>query len=361
MKIVVNAKELTDIIKDITKGVEQVQSLTFEASKGLVVTAQNAGKVIALRVKDAKISEKGLFTVKPEVLVGLLKNRKELEMELKDACVAFKAPSSKSYSGNFVTLPDEKISMETEATNLNFTDEFIATLNTIVPAVSINDVHLGKMNPLPVFIKLSSKGAEFSCANDSHMAYARMSATKFKSDALMCLPAGTIPMMNSIAKNQAYKLSVTESSIFASNESFRYRVPLEQFDQAISLDDAKGLIKQLKGEKSSGCITVKTAELAKTLDNLMSVYEENVPVEFLIKEDSLRIRTKTNSGSVSDTLKGKDSKDMKIPVNVHPQVLGDILLRAKSPTITIMVVPNKCLMIETKVDGVEYIYSCILL
>lgn len=361
MKIVVNAKELTDVIKDITKAVEQVQSLTFEAGKVLVVTAQNAGKVIAIKVKDAKILEKGAFTVKPEVLIGLLKNRKELEMELRDGSVSFKAPASKTYSGNFVTLPDEKVSLDTEATNLNFTDEFVAVLNTIVPAVSINDVHLGKMNPLPVFVKLSGKGAEFSCANDSHMAYGRTTAAKFKADALMCLPAGTIPMVNSIAKNAAYKLAVTESSVFASNDNFRYRIPLEQFDQAISLDDAKGLIKQMRGEKSSGCITVKAAELAKTLDNLMSVYEENVPVEFLVKEGALRIRTKTNSGSVSDSLKGKDAKDMKNAVHVHPQVLGDVLNRIKASSVTIYVVPDKCLMMETNVDGVEYLYSCILL
>lgn len=362
MKIVTNAKELTDTIKDITRGVEQVQSLTLEATKGgLIVMAQNAGKIIALRIKDSKVEEKGAFTVKPEILLGLLKNRKELEMELKDNTVSFKVPSSKSYTGNFVTLPVDKIVMETEAANVNFSDEFVALLNLVVPAVSINDVHLGKMNPLPVFIKLSSKGAEFSCSNDSHLAYARSTSQKFKAEALMCLPAGTIPMVNSIAKNAAYKLAVTESSIFASNDTFRYRIPLEQFDQAISLDDAKGLIKQLKGEKSSGCITVKTPELAKTLDNLMSVYEENVPVEFLIKEGSLRVRTKTNYGSVSDTLKGKDSKDMKVAVNVHPQVLGDILLRIRGAAVTINVVPDKCLLLEATVDGIEYTYSCILL
>lgn len=361
MKVTVSAKELTDAIKDIQKGIDQVQALTLSASKGLTITAQNAGRVLAVRVKDAQVEEKGSFTVKPEILTGILKNRKDITLELKGNDVSFKAPSSKAYSGNFVTLPAEKVSVESESTDLDFSEDFVASLNTIVAAVSINDVHLGKQNPLPIFVKLSEKGAEFSCCNDSHIAYARTKKGKFKKDSLMCLPAGTIPLINALARNGTYKMAVTQASVFAANDAFRYRVPLEQFDQAISLDDAKGLLKQLKGEKVAGSIKVRVGDLSKTMDNLMSVYEENVPVEFLIKEGALRARTKTNYGSVADGIKGKDAKDMKSSVNVHPQVLNDILTRIKAEVVSVTVIGEKCLLIEANTDDVEYTYSCILL
>lgn len=361
MKVTLNAKELSDLIKDAQKAVDQIQFLTVEANKGVVVTTQSTGKVIALRLSEAKVESPGVFTVKPEILTGILKNRKEIILELKDNSVSFKAPSSKGYAGSFVTLPVEKVAVETEQSTIDFSEEFVAALNTVVSAISLNDVHLGKTNPLPIFIRLSDKGTEFSCCDGSHFSYARTKAGKSKKDILMCLPAGTIPLVNALAKNGPYKLAVTDSSVFAANSVFRYRIPLEQFDQAITLDDAKSMLKQLRDVKVSGTILVRVADLKNTMENLMSVYEENVPVEFLVKDGALKARTKTDHGTVSDTLKGREAKDMKAPASVHPVVINDILNRLKGETVRLTVHSDKCLMLETSVENVDYVYSCILL
>lgn len=361
MKVTANAKDLQDVIKDIARAVEQAPALTLEAGKCLVVSAQNAGKSIAIKVKNSSVESKGSFSVKPEILTGILKNRKDINLELVDNEVSFKAPSAKGYAGKFTTLPTEKVDIESESTTLSFDDDFITALNSIISATSINDVHLGKMNPLPLFLKISSKGLEVSCCNDSHLAYARVPTSKFKSDALLCVPAGSIPLINSIAKNSSYKLAATESSLFALNDTFKYRIPLEQFDQAISIDDAKTLLKQLKSAKVAGTITVKADSLVKSIDNLLSVYEENAPVEFLIKKEALRLRTKTSYGEVSDQLKGNDCKDTSDIISIHPYILNDILSRIKAASVRLSVIKGKCLLLETKSDSIEYTYSCILL
>ena len=101
--------------------------------------------------------------------------------------------------------------------------------------------------------------------------------------------------------------------------------------------------------------------LKETMENLMSVYEENVPVEFLVKDGALKARTKTDHGTVSDTLKGREAKDMKAPASVHPVVINDILNRLKGETVRLTVHSDKCLMLETSVENVDYVYSCILL
>ena len=126
MKLTIDTKILIDTIKAMERALGTMEFVSLVASdKELILLAQNEGKSVSCSITQVSISAKGECTLPAPVFVGILKNRKEISLDLSKDKLYFKAGSSKDYAGHILVVPFQKIKLESGKVSIEFKDKDI--------------------------------------------------------------------------------------------------------------------------------------------------------------------------------------------------------------------------------------------
>lgn len=340
---------LASAINDVLKAVDKPELIYLNLSDKLYITGTNSGKSVEV-CTDVTISKKGKIGVNASILQGILKARKEISLELvDDSKMKFGSPSSKSYSGDFVTVPFEEIEVELkegEGKSVSFTSEQLTLLNSTVSDVQLQQAYF--TDTLPIQITLGAKGTEIMSVDQFHLAYVSDKTTTSKKESTIRLPPNTFALISSTAKNQSYKLVMGDAVVYAYNKQFKYRLPLEQAESEVGEIDIKGAIKAFMADKQT-VVEVDKEELTNILDNAMSLYEQGVPIEIKVIKGKLQFKTKTNYGQVVDALKASVEKDSGKTYKCELSILLEIVGKQKGKTLKVHF-NDKCVFFSHKND-----------
>lgn len=357
MKFVVDSKELEAVIKNMTKALGIFDTINVSAdAKRLYLTAQASAKAASC-VVPATVEKPGQFAIQTSTLLGVTKGRNKVAMSLEKDVLKFKAESSKNYAGELVTLPFSELVVETEKASLELKEDSLAQLNDLISLVSITDVNLGNANLLPICIKIGSKGTEISCASRHHMVLAVDKQLKLDKDAEFVLAPDVIPSLTALAKNTSYKLSITDASVFATNAHFKARLALQQQDRFVTLAQVKAVAKAMQDNKADTKIEASSNAISETLDNILSIYEDNAVIDVTCDGKKLKLACKTKYGSVSDAIDGECKGSAK-GYSLHPKIVQDLMTKCKNTTLTLSLVGSKAMTLAFEKNTAKVFMSC---
>ncbi len=362
MKAKINTSSVVTAIKEVQKVTNNAENLSFEFKKeGLSISSSASGRSIKLNVEGCEVEKIGKFTVKATVILGIMKNRKELELLMKNEnSVSFKSIGGKSsYTGEIILVPYEEVIIEPQDTNLiKLNSSSLGAVESLLNKVGIVSIYQTEV--IPLHISMSSTGMEASCYDNFHLAYSSDSELKAKPQSFS-LPPDTLAVINSQAKAKGYSMSIGESVIYAYNKDFELKLPLEQSDTQSGISMAEKFMKSVKEVKPNNVISAGLEHVSTILENVVSVHEAGVPLVITLKGDILSFKLESAYGKVVDSLKvtvkaGKDAE-----YKCDPDTVADLLSKLKSKEVLLKFIKNRCLFIETK-DEMKYsFYSCGLL
>ncbi len=363
MKAKITTSSIVTAIKEVQKVTNNAENLSFEFKKeGLSISSSASGRSIKLNVDGCEVEKPGKFTVKATVILGIMKNRKELELLMKnDNSVSFKSVGGKSsYTGEIILVPYEEVTIEPQDTNLvKLNSSSLGAVESLLGKVGIVSIYQTEV--IPLHISMSSNGMEASCYDNFHLAYSSDSELKAKQSQSFSLPPDTLSVINSQAKSKGYAMSIGESVIYAYNKDFELKLPLEQSDTQSGISMAEKFMKSVKEVKPNNVISADLSNVTTILDNVVSVHEAGVPLVITLKGDTLSFKLESAYGKVVDSLKvtvkaGKDAE-----YKCDPDTVADLLSKLKGKEVVLKFIKNRCLFIETK-DEMKYsFYSCGLL
>ncbi len=356
MKVKVTTESFINALKDVQKVAPSETINITASSKALTLSSSSTGASICVIVSGAKVESKGYCAVPVATLEGVLKKRKDVVFELHKDELQFKAGSATSYAGKLTTVPYQEIKIEKEESILKLDEETLSKLSEIISNVALNSVNLKKQDILPICVRLSDEGIEASCASRNHMAYAHFHKKTFKKTNEFCVEPSILPLIESVSRKSAYKLAVTDNSVFAESDTFQIRFVTQQLDRFVKLQTVKDFLKNRP--KAEATIKAKSEDVVASFQNMLSLYEQNSFIEVTCKDNTLKVATKTKFGAASENLKGEAKGGFKKPYGVHPKVFDDLLVKCKANTIKIGFHDGTSISIDQSKSDVDYSYSC---
>lgn len=356
MKVKVTTEHFINALKDVQK-VAPSETINITADKKtLSLSASSTGASISVVVVGAKVESKGHCAVPVATLEGVLKKRKDVVFELAKDELQFKAGSATGYAGKLTTVPYQEVKIEKEESTLKLDEETLSKISEIISHVALNSVNLKKQDILPICMRLSEDGIEASCASRNHMAYAHYKKKTFKKAHEFCVEPSILPLIESVSRKAAYKLAVTDNSVFAEGENFQIRFVTQQLDRFVKLETVKEFLKSRP--KAEATVKAKTEDVSSSFQNMLSLYEQNSFIEVTCKDNTLKVATKTKFGAASEGIKGETKGGFKKPYGVHPKVFDDLLIKCKASTIKLGFHDGSAISIEQSKADVNYSYSC---
>ncbi len=356
MKLKVQTEPFLTALKDVQR-IAPAEYINLEAEgKHLRLSAASTGASIIITVAGASIETKGTCAVPFATLEGVLKKRKEVSLELDGESLKFKASGATKYAGSLTAVPYVAVKITREEATLKLEEDTQAKISEILSNVALTSVNLKGQDILPITLRLSSEGIEAACASRNHMAYAVYKLKAFKKTKDFCLAPTLLPLIDTVSRKAAYKLAVTENSVYAENDTFQIRFATQQFDRYVTLESVKSFLANRK--KAEATVKAKTEDVLSTFQNMLSLYEQNSFIELVCKDSSVRISTKTRFGNAAENLAGSLKGSFKKPYGVHPKIFEDLLNKCKANNLKIGFHDGVALSLEQDKADVTYYYSC---
>ena len=350
MKIQLQSSILSDVLS-LHSRVIGSPHISIKAEDGcLHVTSTNKGSTLYRRISDdIEVIEDGEFTTDPEHFAGLLSGRRNVTITLDDETVLIK---SGKYNANVAILPYEDISVEQpdDGEELNFETAEVDVLISLCKAAQLTSPTLDGGN-LPLIVRIDEKGTQVACMDNFHVSLLQSKELVRDTPVETLLPSGLLPSLQAAAQEGTYSIQLASNQVFAQGESFMYSTPTEQIASRLNLGHVASLKNTIKkGSKDSTVIELQLADLQTALQNVFSVAEARIPVTLETKSrkgaHTLLVGTKSSFGSAFDELPATVTGDA-IEANFTSYLLGEIIDKVRSETVTLNVLPNLLHMSES--------------
>lgn len=295
-----------------------------------------SGDTFTLASVPGVAATEGAFGFAPEILAGLIRNRKDMEFSFNGTECHFKQVKG-PYKGHIVTQPitsDHESSCESFLTGSKKVDsvltaEVLTMLKAGLSATNVKDVY--QDTTLLSFVSLDKKGQlSISSFDSQHFGKFDMNTGVKNLQFRAALPASHFALIDQIAAGEDAKFSITNGSIRVDGKGFIIVLPATQADDShYSMVDA--FVASLS--KTVFKCGYVYSQLSTLTDNLFTLYNANTSFVLSAKEaaPALTISFTTPSGTASDSIKVKSAKGNKaFNAGVDPRLFKDILFLARS-------------------------------
>lgn len=224
---------------------------------------------------------------------------------------------------------------------------FIEKLGSILPKLELQPL-LSTYAFVPFGVKVTKEGS-FIASYDFYQA-AFVNLDEVKGNYEFVLPNNVFSMLAKEMRGQEYSLVITESSVYAYNDTFEYAVAIPQSDtNTVSFDDMQALHSNLKGmvKKEGVTVKLKTEAITQMIDNGKAIYEKDSTFEFDVKGDKCKLELKSSSGKISTVvmLDEKASKDISFSCDFH---FFSTLMKKAGASVKLTVIPERMLLFVNK-------------
>lgn len=334
-----HCKVLEGVIKKVTGALASSQSPSFfivGSKKKVAVVGMSGDTFASVTIPDTKADAEGAFGFAPDILVGLIKNRNEMDFAFNGNECNYKQVKGQ-YKGHIVTLPvtgDQQSTCDTFITGGKKADmaipaDAITLLKSGLLSTNVKDVYQG--TTLMSFIILDKKGnLSVSSFDPQHFGLFKLDSGVKGLQFRAALPASHFSLIDQIAGGEDIKFAITPSSVRVEGRSFTLVLPATQAEDS-HYDMVENFVAGLS--KPVFRCTYDPAQLTTLTDNLFTLYNANTTFAISYKEggSAINVSFTTPSGTASDSMKVKSGKTSKaFKANVDPRLFKDILLLSRA-------------------------------
>lgn len=350
-----DCKILETVIKKVVSALSSSTGASFfivSSKKKVSVVGMSGDTFAMLAVPNTKADAEGAFGFAPDILTGLIKNRKDMDFAFNGQECNYKQVKG-SYKGHIVTLPitgDQQSTCETFITGGKKADtvipaDTISMLKAGLLSTNVKDVYQGSI--LMSFIILDKKGSLCVSSFDAqHFGMFKLETGVKGLQIRAALPASHFTLIDQIAAGEDVKFAITNGSVRVEGVSFTMILPATQAEDS-HYDMVENFIASLA--KPVFRCTYDMAQLTNLTENLFTLYNANTTFALSYKDGgtALNVSFTTPSGTASDSMKVKPSKTSKaFKASVDPRLFKDILALARSIKEPEMSVTDKVVIMQ---------------
>jgi len=298
MKFKIETKAVVAALKTVL-ALSQTTLVTVTAKgKTLRIAAQGKSVMVALRA-PATVSEAGEISIEGYMFSQTIKNRTEVQCELRDSQLVI---TGKSLTVKLVTAPVETVPSVDKSSATEVGAEFQEQLADAIARVGISNVH--DHNPIAYRIALRKSGLTVIAADAHHVAAAFNPKARSKTALSFTLSADAFTTITTLADKKGYSFAMTDSEILAWSPLFELRIPTLVRDASGPTDEAvTSMVAEVTGAKADIRATVSREEFTSALDTMNGIFEGGANVGITTKDTGLELRFKTSYGEIVSKLK----------------------------------------------------------
>lgn len=302
MQISIETDAIQEAIRVITRLAPPVSGNVTITSDGKKVFMHSNSEVSRCSVNmPADVSGKASsFSIAIAALRDGTKGRKKLDLIYEKTLCKIK---SGAYKCDLPTSDAMDLDHDSEEKSkpMKLTAEQAAWLKTAVSTVALRPTELIAAF-MPISLKLTSKGAFVACYDTNHMAF--INSSEITGDMEMKLPVDILSAVLDAFAKSAFKLELSNSSLYVSNALIKVVLALPQKDEKeLELEDIIEMAKTSRGAKGQE-IEVQKADLVSFLDNARAVAtKERSEIKLNAEAGKMRLEVVTANGSTKGVLK----------------------------------------------------------
>jgi hypothetical protein len=193
---------------------------------------------------------------------------------------------------------------------------------------------------MPVAIRVTDKGTMMVCYDNWHMAYA--TSKKVTGKLQFSIPVSSLALLSKEFQGKSYKVHLTDSALYAYNDSFELALPLPQSDSqnVIPADEAFILAKSIRQQEGVK-VLLASEDIKAISSNMEAVYKKGEHIDFDIQKTECKVMLKSTHGKVVSSARCK--ADKAISFRTGFSFLKDTMLKVGGKKLEIQVVPDKML------------------
>jgi hypothetical protein len=309
----------------------------------LQISASNKGTGVALYIPcSAKVKE-AEFSLEHAKLQAALSGKKSVEIEVGAGSIKLK---STRQAAELVTVTADKEKIlpkglkEGEAKGtLKIPGELISFIRENISEIELKPI-LETYSYMPIAVRCSDKGTIIVCYDNWHMAFA--TTKKITGKVEFSLPASALSLLAKEFSGRTYKMSITDSTLYAYNDSFEVKLPLPQQDSQ-NIIPAENAFELAMGLRKTEGVKVELAveDMASLSTNMEAVFKKGEHVEFKIADDVCNIVLKSTFGRIASKVRCRAKK--KITFRAQFGFMRDILSKMPAKTLELTIVPGRML------------------
>lgn len=355
MKFSIPSKDLVTAVTSITK-ITGCKHISIYAEDGkLTLSGFERGRSMR-KTLQVDVEEEGGVTVMPDVLIGVIKGRTQLTVELcEDSHVKVR---SGSYSATIKVLPYEEVEIAAPESEqeLSFVESELSALLDACNRASLSAPYLEGSPALPLLVRISEKGTHVAALDNHHASSVRTKFITLPEPVELLIPATALSTLSSVSSGSQFRVILAENALYADNSSFALLLPMEQVSSSgLGLAVLNDLIKRVKAENNVTEVSVKYNDLKNILDNVTAVSEPGVPLSLEVSGNTLKVGTETQYGSALEELACSTSGN-NVSVKLHTAMFLEMLDKVRASSVSIHILPNLIYLQNTS-STVACLYS----
>lgn len=281
--------------------IAQVTAVSVEVTKGnVLITGTGNGNSCSINLPCKILSKSDIraFSISADTLANAIVKRKDIKVTIKENAIEINAAR---YNVELLINQFEKIEVIPEGVKedkaLKLSTKFLDAIRTNLSKIELKPL-LSLYDYIPIGIKSTEEGTFVACFDTWQSAFFFDKELTGKLE--FTLPSNVFMTIAKEFKNQSYKLSITDSTVYAYNDYFELAIALTQTEgEQVTLGHMLALYQSLKKDKSGVKIKLKTEGINQLIENSKAVYEKDSTFTFTTKGNKCKLDLKSSFGSMT--------------------------------------------------------------
>lgn len=304
------------------------------------ISSVNKGTGAAVIIPSKITNKEGekKFAIEPGTVMSAITKTKTVSIDVRESTILVSGQRHKlelviTAGEAEPVLPDDV----KKGDSIKLSSEVIEFLRSNISDIELKPT-LETFSYMPVSVKVTEKGTAMVCYDNWHMAFAV--SKKVTGNLNFTLPATSLSLLVNEFKGKQYRVVLTESTLYAFNDSFELSLPLPQVDaqNVLPAEEAFQIAGQVR--KQQGVQVLLAVEDVQALAaNMEAVYKKGEHVTFNIEKDKCEMLLKSTHGKIKATARCKAQKAVKCKVGFV--YLRDTLSKVSGRKLEMVVVPDR--------------------
>jgi hypothetical protein len=310
--------------------------LIFAYKERVFVVGYSSDTFIVFHVQGAKADDDGAFGYDPKLLVGVIKNRKEMTFTFEKGHLCFAALKGK-YNGSIETLEIgedqlpflDRSMLDKSEDHKPLSSEMLASVREGINIVDLKD-HYNK-EKIICGIRLNAGVLDISAYDNYHMAYYR-TEVGFTDSFTLALPVETFKLIDkfiSEEENPSSRFHMTNKELRITSSSFIIVLPPIQVDENY-FDAVPEYVKSLTEPVAE---VPFTQSAMRTADNMFTLATDETRLSLKIQDTGrVDLSLITEQGKISDAFMFRDLTCTipSLTAFIDPRIFDDLFKKVAS-------------------------------
>ena len=312
------------------------QHMIISYKKNLFVVGYSPETFIIMHVTGVVATKDGSCGFSPTILMGLIKNRKELEFSFESNRLYFSATKGK-YKGDITTtavsrdqMPYlERMMKAKSKSGGSLSGEMLDHIRTAVKYVDLKDFY--NNSQILCAIRLRKGVLEVTSHDNFHMAFYKSKYADKKASFEMAIPVTTFKLIDKFVKDEGGDVEFypDDKQFKLVGSSYVVSLPPLQVEDDF-YDRVPGFIKSLKNPAVEMNFNISGI---KTVDNMFSIADEESKLALTVTDKGkVAIKLSNDHGTVDDAFKSDNTKvniGSKMSFMIDPRIFGDLFNKVR--------------------------------